>query len=493
MALFCIEATPGVPSGAGAPRIEDVNPAFALHVGVPSDCPEPDITARAAAAMDPNWLDIVRLASQSGEPTVAEQEVSLHGRVFILRAIRYAPEHVALYLSDITEQKKLEERVQAAQRLENIGLLVSGITHDLNNLLTPGWMAASMLRRRHQDPDDLKLIALLEDSSKSASEMVRHIMSSVRESKTAIAALYPAQAVKELVQVLKVTLPTNIRIETTLAKHLAPAAIDQAHFNQVVLNLAINARDAMPDGGTLTLGAEEMEFEGPAPLEVPSPGRYILFRIADSGVGIHPDNLAHVFEPFFTTKGPGKGTGLGLPRVRELVEKHGGAVCLSSTLGQGTEFRLYLPALHGDAAEQVRELVGEEVLPTGADQVVMIVDDYEGLREILSLMLKANGFSTITAADGHEALKQLRQMDEKPDLLLVDLAMPRTNGEELVRQLRAAQDNTPVIVMTALGPGDELSAVEARLNALGVQAVLRKPLREPVLLNAIATALSAVE
>ena len=471
-------------------RLEAANPAFLRAEKIDPAVPEPIALARLASLLEPDWLALLQQAATTGASATAEDAHPPEGRSRLLRVLPYAPGRFAFYLTDTTERQIMERRMLTAQRLENVGLLVSGITHDLSNLLSPGRTAAFMLKRRHKEPEDIKLINLLEDAHHKASNMISQLMRSVRVSEGPDI-LYPAQATAEIVEILRVTLPPTIRIESTIAQRLAPAAISPTHFNQVLLNLAINARDAMPDGGTLSLRVQEVEVSPTSPgAEVPTAGRYILITVADSGCGIPPENLDQVFEPFFTTKGPDLGTGLGLPQVRALVERTGGVVRLSSAPGQGTEFRLYFPALHGDAAVDIPEEMDPATPLAGDMQRILIVEDYVGLRETMSLLLEANGFEPIVAVDGHEALKLLHQLDPPPALLLVDLSMPRTNGEDLIRQLRADGNTTPAIVMTAHAMGDELAATEARLQALGVKAVMRKPLREPLLLQMISAALT---
>lgn len=469
--------------------LEDANPVFRCFLGLSDGPNQPAPLSTVAAAISDGWVQFLGQAIQIGA-TVTQEGVSGHGRNFSLLAVRYTADHVALYLTDITERKQVEARVKTAQRLESIGLLVSGITHDMNNLLTPGWVATSMLRRRHRDPQDIRLISLLEGATASAAKMIGHIMRSVRETGKS-GAIHPTRALADVVEMLRCTLPPTINIDLSSAKQMAPAGIDHSCFSQVMLNLAVNARDAMPDGGTLFLRAEEVEIgDGHAPQwGVAAPGRYVMFTVADSGQGIPAENIDRVFEPFFTTKGPGLGTGLGLPRVKEIIQQHHGSVGLRSTPGQGTDIRLFVPVLDGEAAEEFVEEVEPVMAPVGEMQRIMIVDDYEGLRETLTLVLESNGFESVVAADGHEALKMLGDIDEQPVLLLVDLGMPRTNGEELVRHLRAEGNLTPIVVMTAHGPGDKFLETEARLQNLGVSAILRKPFREPELLQAIMAAL----
>jgi signal transduction histidine kinase len=255
--------------------------------------------------------------------------------------------HRALGQTEERQQRKaLEEKIVRAQRMENIGLLAAGIAHDLNNVLAPMILIAPLLRERVTDPEDLNLLVLLEKSAVRGARLVRQILEFARGTARQHQPTQARHLLHEIGALTMETFPRNIRMEQEIAGDLWPIQADATQIHQVVFNLCVNARDAMPDGGTLRLSAINcvLDEHQAAVIDGARPGAFVAVGISDTGSGIGPEILPHIWEPFFTTKEPGKGTGLGLATVRGIIESHRGFIDLATAVGRGTAFRIYLPA-----------------------------------------------------------------------------------------------------------------------------------------------------
>jgi PAS domain S-box-containing protein len=374
-------------------------------------------------------------------------------------------------LRDITEKKRLEAQFLRAQRMESIGTLAGGIAHDLNNLLAPMLMAVQMLQLKFTDEQSQKMLQLLRANAERGAEMVKQILSFARGVEGERLALQARHLIKEVVKILKETFPKSIEINFFVAPDLWPITGDATQLHQVLMNLCINARDAMPEGGKLHIRAENKTLDETYALMIPGarPGRYVLLTISDTGVGIAPENLGRIFDPFFTTKELGKGTGLGLATVQGIVKGHGGFVNVYSEAGNGTEFRVYLPALEAAQLEQV--LIANPELPTGKGELILVVDDELAIREVTKATLEAFNYSVLTASDGTEAIALYAQHGDKIKVVLTDMMMPYLDGPATIRALQKLNPNIKIIASSGLA--DNGKAVEAA--DLGVRHFLSKP------------------
>ncbi len=354
---------------------------------------------------------------------------------------------------DLTEHRRLEEQLRLSQRIESLGLLAGGVAHDFNNLLMAIMGSAELLARRlsstEQSSEELETIRR---SSQRAAELTRGLLAFARRQVLENVALDLNQVVEAVLPILRRLIPESIRIEFTAAPEPAGARGDRGQLDQVLVNLAVNCRDAMPDGGliristaTVSLGAEYCATRPWA-----RPGRYTMIAVADSGAGMPPEVLEHIFEPFFTTKERGRGTGLGLSVVFGIVKQHGGMIDVESTPAAGTTFRIYFPALD----ELVPAIsVEEPTTTTGGSEMILVVEDEDEVRRILEHALTEVGYRVLVAADGVEALAEL-QSGKAVDLVVSDVVMPRMGGLELYRRTRTLA-LTPRFLFSS-GYGDTL-------------------------------------
>ena len=385
-------------------------------------------------------------------------------------------------LRDITEKKRLEAQFLRAQRMESIGTLAGGIAHDLNNLLAPMLMAVQMLQLKFTDEQSQKMLQLLRINAERGAEMVKQILSFARGVEGERLALQPRHLIKEVVKILKETLPKSIEISFYIAEDLWPIVGDATQLHQVLMNLCINARDAMPHGGKLQIKAENKVIDETYAQMIAEAkaGRHVLLTIRDNGMGIGPENLARIFDPFFTTKELGKGTGLGLSTVQGIVRGHGGFVNVYSEVGKGTEFRIHLPAMDVGQIEQVK-IVNPE-LPAGQGELILVVDDELAIREVTKATLEAFNYRVMTASDGTEALAIYAQHGDEIKAVLTDMMMPFLDGPATIRALQKL--NPYIKIIASSGLTDNGKAVEAA--DLGVRHFLAKPYTADRLLKLLA-------
>src|SRR5215813_3970119 len=317
-----------------------------------------------------------------GEWTGEIRQITSHGKNLVLqsrwalvRDERGEPKSMLVINTDVTDQRRLERQFLRAQRMESIGTLAGGIAHDLNNVLSPILMSVRLLQVRHQDPETAKLLTILQKSAEHGSELVKQVLEFARGVEGEQIFLQPRHLIREVMRILKDTFPKDIEVGFLANEDLVVIAGDATQLHQVLMNLCVNARDAMPHGGKLSIRAESAQIdESYARMNMEARvGRYLLIEVTDSGTGIPPELQDRIFEPFFTTKQPGHGTGLGLSTVLGIVRSHGGFINVYSEPGRGTEFRIYLPAAEGAQPRQAVEQVPD--LPRGHGELILVVDD----------------------------------------------------------------------------------------------------------------------
>jgi signal transduction histidine kinase len=369
---------------------------------------------------------------------------------------------VTLY-TDVTARHEAEERLRQAQTMAAVGRLTAGVAHDFNNLLVSVSGNAEMLHDQlSEHPTHARrLTAVLQAAGRGAA-LVRQLMAFSRKQTLEPVILDLNQVVHGLSDLLRATLGRRIRVETKLDAELWPALIDPAQIEHVILNLAINARDAMPDGGTLTIATRNTTLSPQGRSADLQSGEYVVVAVSDTGTGMTEDVLRNAFEPFFTTKPPGQGSGLGLSQVYGMASQSGGGVQIDSAVGQGTTVSVLFPRAAVDAtAEPCPEAAmqadpqPEPLVAAHWHRTILLVDDEAECRETIAAMLLASGFSVAVAEDASEALRQIdRGLDF--DLLLVDFAMPDMNGVELAHKVRVCRASVPVVFFTG-GEGDWIS------------------------------------
>lgn len=415
--------------------------------------------------------------------TKTGQTVIVQSRWTLVRDEADRPQEILSVDTDITEKKQLEAQFLRAQRLESLGTLASGVAHDMNNVLTPILAAAQLLPLRLPDLDERSrsLLRMLEESAKRGTNLVQQILSFARGSDGTRTPLQIRHILSEVVRVVRQTFPKSIDISLNLeTTELWNICADATQLHQVLMNLTVNARDAMPDGGTLTIAAENLVLdENYARMNIDArSGPYVVVTVADTGTGIPPEILERIFEPFFTTKEPGKGTGLGLSTTLSIVKSHGGFVNVYSEIGQGTQFKIYLPA---EVSSKTELAIGSPELPLGKGELVLVVDDEASVREIVKASLEAYNYRVMTAQDGIEAISLYAQYQSKIPVILLDLMMPSLDSASTIRALQQLDPNVSIVVMSGLSANEPIK----NMSNIKVQAFLAKPFTSQELLQTI--------
>ena len=428
------------------------------------------------------WSGEFRQRNKSGDLMQVESRWTL------VRDDKGEPRSILVINTDITERRKIEQQLLRAQRMESIGTLAGGIAHDLNNILSPILMSIQMLQIKAQDDSSRQWLSMLQSNAERGADMVRQVLSFARGVEGERVAVQPRHLIKDVVGILKDTLPKSISIRYDVAPDLWVVSADATQIHQVLMNLCVNARDAMAHGGELTIRAENLTLDdnyARMHLEA-QPGRHVLVTVADTGQGIPPEVVGRIFEPFFTTKEVGKGTGLGLSTALTIVRSHGGFINVYSEPRRGTQFAVYLPAVEA-AAEAGARLQTD--LPTGRGELILVVDDEDSIRQITKATLETFGYRVITAADGTEALGLYAQHREEVAGVLTDMMMPFMDGPATIRALQKMNPQVRIIAASGLAGQDK--AAEA--TAAGVQQFLPKPYTAEKLLKALAQLLRGAE
>ena len=337
---------------------------------------------------------------------------------------------------DITERKKLEQQFLRAQRMESLGVLAGGVAHDLNNSLAPILMAISLMELKFTDPQSKKLIGTVELSARRGVDMVRQLLSFARGVEGRRMELQVGHLVRDVEKLINDTFLKNVRVSTNVPSKTWTVVGDPTQIHQVLLNLCVNARDAMPDGGEIDILAENVTTDAP-PIDLnpdAKAGTYVFLKVTDTGTGIAPEVIEKIFDPFFTTKEVGKGTGLGLSTSLAIVKSHGGFIQVQSEVGKGTTFEIYLPAK--SALSGRREARTDAEPQRGNGELVLIVDDEDKVRQIMQQTLETFGYRAIVASGGDEAALIFAARHSKIDVVITDMMMPVMDGPVTIQVLR---------------------------------------------------------
>ncbi|WP_413201193.1 response regulator [Nostoc piscinale] len=420
------------------------------------------------------WLNVVSKGKWQGEltkRTKARKEVLVASRWSLVCDRQGRPQSILTVDTDITEKKRLESQLFRAQRMESIGTLASGIAHDLNNILTPILAGAQLLPLKFPDADERTqhLLEILEINAKRGADLVKQVLSFARGVEGQRINLQPRHLIVEVAKILKETLPKSIDVRLDLSPELWLVSGDSTQLHQVLMNLCVNARDAMPDGGTLTITAVNLLIdENYARMNLDAKiGPYTVMSVSDTGIGIPEEILDRIFEPFFTTKPVGQGTGLGLSTVLGIVKSHGGFVSVESQIGNGTCFRVYLPSV----GEQEIFRQDEITLQVGHGEVILIVDDEPSIQEITRTSLETHHYETLIASDGIEAIAQYAKNSNKISVVLMDIMLPSLDGVTAIRTLQKINPQVKIIATSGLIPKEKLGEI----TKMGVKKFLAKP------------------
>lgn len=442
----------------------------------PSWIREQMLAARAAVVKTGSWRGELAFTTRDGRDIV----VDAHMTSVPDEAGR--PNARLIVARDITETKKLEKQFLRVQRLESLGLLAAGIAHDLNNVLAPLLMAAPLLRQRTSNPDDGRILDILETSAQRGAGLVRQILGFAHGSAGPFRSTQIKHLVSDVVQIARASFPKSIDLDVQVESDLWPVECDPTQFHQVLLNLVVNARDAMlPQGGTLTLQAENRSLDEAtaAKLGASRTGAHIMVRVADTGCGMPPEIVARIWEPFFTTKTDGRGTGLGLATVRGIVVRHGGCIAVDTEVGRGTAFSIYIPASAAATASDTQ--AGARSPLRGNGELVLVVEDEEAVRQAATAILERYAYRVIPCADGQDGLTAFAQHSAEISVILTDMDMPRLNGPAFATAIRRLRPDMKILVMSGIGRAHRGTAGDESL----FDGELNKPFTSEALLSAI--------
>ncbi len=384
------------------------------------------------------------------------------------------PAGMLVMLRDISARKQLEAQLSQAHKMEAIGTLAGGIAHDFNNILQAisGYTQLLMLNKK-EDHEDYAKLASIDRSARRASELTQRLLIFSRKVESRLRPVDLNHEVQQVVMLLERTIPKMIRIQTDPAEGLGIVNADPVQLEQVLMNLAVNARDAMPEGGVLDFRTRNalLDQEDCSVLPALEPGPHVLLEVSDTGCGIDPAIRDHIYEPFFTTKATGEGTGLGLSMVYGIVKSHGGAVTCDSRMGAGTSFRIYFPVLPLEDMPDSKAL--EQPPVSSGEERILLVDDEESILEIGSDILSRHGYETVSAGSGEEALDTYAAEQDRIDLVILDLNMPGMGGRKCLEALREADPGVKVVVATGHTSTDQAR----QAMALGAVRFIPKPYR----------------
>lgn len=442
--------------------------------------------------IDPNfseeaWPDTWEKIKQCGTLTFEAQTRGKDGNISPVEVtanyLNYrGKEYHCAFVRNITERKRMEEELVKTQKLESVGILAGGIAHDLNNMLTPIIVSLQLLRNKFKDDKSLRWIDTIEASARRGAGLIQQILVFSKGAGGDKVLLQASYLLSETNKILQDTLSKSIEVDIGIPKGLWNIMGEPTQLQQVLMNLCVNARDAMPAGGRLKVSAENLYIDpNYAQIHIDAqPGPYVVITVSDTGTGIAPEIIDRMFEPFFTTKDPGQGTGLGLSTAYRIIKDHEGFITVRSERGVGTEFKLYLPAIETtETTQAIRDY--ETDTPLGNGELVLVVDDEAAVRDITKLTLEAFGYRAITADDGAEAVGVYAQNKDDIKAIILDMMMPIMDGSATIRALKKVDPDVKIIAVSGL---IDTKAILTSDN-LTVDAFLNKPYTAGTLLKTL--------
>lgn len=436
--------------------------------------------ARAAFNVSDEWKTEVANVNKE------QNSIFVESRWSLIRNQRGQPDYILITNTDISDKKRTEEHLLRAQRMESIGTLAGGIAHDLNNILSPILMSVDMLQLNRPDPETARWLSMIRENAERGADLIRQVLTFARGMSGERIPVQLKHIIKEIVSVLRETLPRSIEVKFDIEPELWVISADPTQIHQVLMNICINARDAMPTGGSITIKASNVTVdENYARMNIDAePGRYVLLTISDTGTGMGPEIISRIFDPFFTTKEIGKGTGLGLSTTLTIIKSHGGFLNVYSEIKRGSRFSVYLPS--NDDSQHHVESQPEIQLLAGNGEMILIVDDEENIRLVAEATLQKYGYRTMLAVDGTDALASYAKYGDDISLVLTDMAMPYMDGTALIRALKKIDPEVRVVAMSGLASAEQ----SAELKEMNITDFLIKPYTAESLLNSVADVLA---
>jgi PAS domain S-box-containing protein len=472
-------------------RILHANPAaLALYGWSPADLETQRLKPGPDPASSEAHQDARHLVQSKGEWLGELEQITHHGKTVLVQSrwtlIRDhdgSPKSILTINTDITEKKRLEAQFLRAQRMQTVGTLAGGMAHDLNNALSPVLMGSQLLRRDEPDAERRRILELIELNARRGADMVRQVLLFARGTGGDRARIDLRPLLREMERIARQTFPKQIRISLLAPDDLWPVHANSTELHQILLNLCVNARDAMPDGGELSLAADNVSLSPQECAEIPNgrAGDFVMLLVADTGQGIAPENLSRVFEPFFSTKPSGQGTGLGLATVSRIAQGHGGFVQLRSEPGAGTTVEVYLPRSEPTPAPVPDRFPHPslDLLPLGHGEWILVAEDEYAVRDILEGALRERGYRVVTAADTGDALEALRGSPANLRAALIDQALPPSESGRHVTTLASEFPHLPILWMTddASSPGSSTSVIQKPFDIESLLSALASTLR----------------
>lgn len=439
-----------------------------------------DIDTTITESNWPQAAEKIRLAgSMSGEGCHRRKDGTTFPVEFNAKWVTLDRDYIVTAVRDVTERKNHEAQLLREQRMECIGALAGGIAHDLNNSLGPIIMSLDLMKMKFPDPASQRLLDIVSYSAQRGADMVRQVLAFGRGVEGRRVELQVKHLVDEIAKIANETFLKNIEVRTEIPHDLWTVVGDPTQMHQVLLNLCVNARDAMPNGGKLTISAENITLDAHYAGLNPDAkaGPYVFLKIEDSGTGMPPELIEKIFDPFFTTKEMGKGTGLGLSTSLAIVKSHGGFIRVYSEVGKGTAFHVHLPAHTETSPVAAAELAAE--MPCGNGELILVVDDEASVRQITKQTLEGFGYRVVLANDGIEAISIFSSRGKEIAAVLTDMMMPIMDGAATIHILRRMNPQLPIIATSGL------TASVATMADLGVEQFLAKPFTAETLLKTL--------
>ena len=415
-----------------------------------------------------DWVGELRQTNKEGAALIIE------GRWTLVRSEDGSPQSILEIGTDVTQQKKLEQQYLRAQRMQSIGTLAGGMAHDLNNVLAPIVMSIDLLKLTISDPRNQEVLSIIAGSARRGADLISQVLTFARGMDGRRVEVRAAQLIEDIEKITADTFSKNIKIVTETSPDLWALQGDATQLHQVLLNLCVNSRDALPTGGAITIRAENVILdEACTGMDLDAKaGRYVLMEVEDNGTGIPSTIIESIFDPFFTTKEVGKGTGLGLSTSQAIVKGHGGFINVFSESGKGTRIRVYIPAqLEAAATTGEAGTPRDASVQRGNGQTVLVVDDEEAIRLITQQTLEACGYQVILACDGLQAMELYEKHRDKIAVVLTDMMMPGMDGPSTIEALLKVNPSLLTIAASGITTGDSVNKV----MSMGVKMFLPKP------------------